>query len=220
MQAQQRVKIPMRDGFALGGYEWKQPQPATVVLLLHQCDFNQSMYTQLAAALHAKGFHVISVDYRGTGESATGDFRQKNDEQDRAFWNRVEKSSAHDMEDVWRFVQRIPHQRSAILGASCGGNKAVALAKAHTEIEALGFLSCRLSERSVSDVKNLNVPKLFVTAEGDKRAYEAAREVLRSDVKDPSAAFYYAGAAHGYPLFDQDPELIGKICNWYSDVLK
>jgi hypothetical protein len=108
----------------------------------------------------------------------------------------------------------------SILGASCGGDKAIALAVDSKEIVALGFLSSRLSTRSISNLSTLHqVPMLFIAAKGDKFAYEASQKSIDINQSPKSKFFPYSGRDHGYPLFETDRELEEKIVSWFSSIV-
>lgn len=218
----QTVDIPSHDGFVLKGSLWSQDNPAPGILLLHQCDGDRSMYQELGNRLYAAGFHVLAFDFRGLGESTGKGFDLKR-AGGRENWDRALAKFPADVEAAYRFLRGtadVQAGRTGVLGASCGGGQLITLARAHPDVAALAFLSARLSTEQISELSALrDKPVLFIAAEGDRRAADAARKGVSLSQSEVSRQILYSGKDHGFPLFRKDPKLVETIVTWFRERL-
>ena len=193
------VEIETGDGITLAGTLWQEDESAPGVLLLHQCNADRSMYEELGAKLAGAGFRVLAIDFRGFGESQDG----------------ARASFPADVEAAYQFLSGGAGEVFGALGASCGGSEVIKIANAHAEIRRLGFLSAGLSAIDKRDAMRLTSQLLLIASKGDPRAAESAGTIAYR-ARSRAKLLLYDGNAHGYPLFEQDPELIGKIVAWFS----
>ena len=69
-QVQKRdIDIKASDGVNLKGTYFSPPRSGPAMLLLHQCNMDRHAWDSLAADLAGAGIHVLTLDYRGYGES-------------------------------------------------------------------------------------------------------------------------------------------------------
>src|SRR5690242_3965299 len=61
--------ITAPDGTKLAATYYAGDEPGPGILLLHQCNKDRSSWNALAERLSRGGFHVLTMDYRGYGES-------------------------------------------------------------------------------------------------------------------------------------------------------
>ena len=225
VQAQTEQNITSEDGFILKSVIWKQDSPSDAILLLHQCDADQNMYSNLAAILFNSGFHVITFDYRGIGKSISLEFNIKEAKNKSEAWDKVALYDKRDLDAVMSFVKESlgsTLNSISLLGASCGGNKVVYLLEQYDpEIKAFGFLSSRLSSTSLEKIRKFaDKPALFIAAKKDKRAYEAARTGMKYSKSTDSEIIIYDGNDHAKSLFLKDRQLEETINAWYVGVIK
>src|SRR5262245_39993066 len=68
--AQKRdVDLVNRDATPIKATYYPAGKPGPGVVLLHMCNSNRKVWENLAGLLNARGIHVMTVDYRGFGES-------------------------------------------------------------------------------------------------------------------------------------------------------
>src|SRR6516164_10640340 len=72
--APQDVNLTASDGTKLKATYFAARKEGPGVLLMHQCNQQRKKWDELAAKLAAAGIHVITVDYRGYGESGGSRF--------------------------------------------------------------------------------------------------------------------------------------------------
>src|SRR5438445_10737734 len=63
------VSLTAADGITLKATFFSAAKPGPGVLLLHQCNRQRKVWDGLAAQLSASGVNVLTLDYRGFGES-------------------------------------------------------------------------------------------------------------------------------------------------------
>ncbi|GJM45024.1 MAG: hypothetical protein DHS20C21_18660 [Gemmatimonadota bacterium] len=211
------VDIVAHDGLALGATLWGAAAPGPGILLLHQCNRDRRSWDPLAQPLADAGFHVLTLDFRGFGDSRNAqawDFETQSAELLPAFDD--------DVDRALEFLQSLPDvdgERIGVLGASCGGSMALLLALRHPEVRSVGFLSSSASWIRPTDLDAFanteGVAFLGIAAEGDATAANMARQIFEASDSPRSRLILYKGERHGVPLFDQDPNLVDAIVAWF-----
>ena len=67
--ATQVVDIKSAAGVTLKATYFPSARPGPAIVLLHACNKDRTSWTPLATNLAAQGFHVLTLDFRGFGES-------------------------------------------------------------------------------------------------------------------------------------------------------
>ena len=67
--APETVTLTASDGLTLKGTYFPAGKPGPALMLLHQCNQDRASWVSFAAKAAARGYHVMTVDYRGYGES-------------------------------------------------------------------------------------------------------------------------------------------------------
>jgi dienelactone hydrolase len=217
-----RVEIKAVDGLQLGATYFAASAPGPGVLLLHQCNRDRSSWTGLAARLADAGMHVLTMDFRGFGESTNervGTFAEHSAE----LWPAWDD----DVDRALSFLESLPGvdaKHIGVMGASCGGSQALLVALRHPEIRAAGFLSSSLPWLEEPDVdafvQDSAVAVLAISAEGDAGSTAAAHRLFTASANDASRLIVTKGRAHGVPLFEQDPSLPDAIVSWFAATLR
>ncbi len=214
------VDIVSHDGFDLRGTFYAAKAPGPGILLLHQCNGDRTGYVALAPMLAEAGFHTLSFDFRGFGESRAGgtvDFRS-----DRELWSEF----SGDVDAAYEFLLQQPNVEKAsigLLGASCGGSQAALLSLRRPEIRAIVLLSSSLPRIEREDVIAFEttsaIPILCIASEGDQRTAQVTRDVFGKSKNQGSRLILYKGTAHGAPLFRLDGSLEETIVAWVLQAL-
>lgn len=197
------------------------------VLLLHQCNYNRSMYNAIGQQLAEQGIHALSLDFRGFGESADDEFSIEQvqalpREERRAAWRRM---SAHWPSDVQLAYNHLTSKLSdkgvvGVIGASCGGSQAITLAEKNP-IKVIGFFSSGQRDENIARYKKIlaDKPTLIIASEEDNGTYESAQKLFKTTTDSNSRFIAYKGDAHGYPLLDKDKQLASHIVGWLENQL-
>lgn len=209
--AERSVSIRAEDGFVLKADYQHGEGPGPGVLLLHQCNSDRTMWMGLAQKLAARGMHVLSLDYRGFGQSREGEYSQRM------------APRISDVRAAFEFLrnQEGVEPRFGLGGASCGGNMEILLAAGEEDVKTMVFLSSQISSQEAwnafEDLRDL--PALVIAAEDDGNTTSSLRRLFEQSESKDTRLILYKGGAHGYPLFRQDPNLERVIAEWYADRL-
>ncbi len=210
-------------GFALKA-SYYQSNKATdrAVLLLHQCNYNRTMYNDIGQQLSEQGIHALSMDFRGFGESTSDKFDVKKlqalpRETRGKAWSEM---SAHWPSDVQLAYNHLKSKLSdkgivGVVGASCGGSQAITLAEKNP-VSVIGFFSSGQREENIARyTKTLaDKPTLIIASEKDTGTYQSAQKLFTASTNTGSKFIAYKGTAHGYPLLDSDSQLASYMVSW------
>ena len=223
LRAQRIVDLTAADGTKLKASFFAAVKPGPGVLLLHQCNIRgRKLWDGLAQQLAAAGINVLTLDYRGYGESG-GDPFDKLPPQEMA---QIQKEKwPGDFDTAFQYLVSQPGVTPDMIGvggASCGVDNSIQLARRHAEVRSLVLLS------GVTDLKgrlflrnSAKVPVFFSVADDDEfLTIPLAMEWLYSLTSNPGKTFaHYATGGHGLNMFAVHPELPGIIVDWYVTTL-
>jgi dienelactone hydrolase len=206
------VDIKAPDGVDLKGTYFSAGQPGPAILLLHQCNMDRHAWDGLAQDLAGNGFHVLTIDFRGFGESGGGKFT------DPAQRSAAREKWPGDVDAAYAYLigqKGVDQARVAVGGASCGVTQSSDLAARHMEIKALLLLSGMASDPAKAYIAgNPSLPVFGAASEGDTGAAKGIREAVSAS-KDPKSTLkIYPGTEHGVPMFAKNPDLEPMIVAW------
>ncbi|MDK2596924.1 alpha/beta hydrolase [Pseudoalteromonas obscura] len=226
--ANSHIDIPANDGFMLkASYFSAEKSNNTAVLMLHQCNFNRSMYNQIGKRLSEQGSHALSIDFRGYGDSKSSAFdvskiaNMKKQERATA-WKNMTQHWPQDVEIAYEFLRNKVGENGKIgvIGASCGGSQAITLAQ-NNPVSAIGFFSSAQSysniQKYVDDLSDK--PTMIIASEEDGTTYTSAQTLFTESKNANSRFLVYKGKGHGYPLLDQDKNLANTLSHWFTQQL-
>ncbi len=207
------VDIKAPDGFSLKGTYFSPGRTGPAILLVHQCNMDRHAWDGLAQDLASGGFHVLTVDYRGYGDSVDDHYRDPG--QGRA----VMAEKWHDNVDAaYAFLlaqKGVDKSRIAAGGASCGVTQSSDLAARHHEIKALMLLSGSASDAAKAYIAATPALAVFGAAsEGDASAAKGIKDAVAASKNPQSEVKIYAGTEHGVPMFPKNAELEPMIVEW------
>jgi len=223
LRAQHIVDLTAADGTKLKASYFAAAKPGPGVLLLHQCNMRgRKNWDGLAQQLAAAGINVLTLDYRGYGESGGDPF----DKLPPAQMAQIQKEKwPGDFDTAFQYLVSQPGVTPNMIGvggASCGVDNSVQMARRHADVRSLVLLS------GVTDLKgrqflrdSARVPVFFSVADDDEfPTIPLAMEWLYSLTSNPGKTFaHYATGGHGVTMFAAHPELSGIIVNWYVTTL-
>ncbi len=139
--AERVVDLTAADGTELKATYFAAAKPGPGVLLLHQCNRQRKIWDGLAQQLAAAGINVLTLDYRGFGESGGDPFDKLSPQQ--AAQIQAEKWPG-DIDTAFQYLVSQPGVTRDVIGvggASCGVNNSIQTARRHTEVNSLVLLS-------------------------------------------------------------------------------
>lgn len=185
-----------KDGtsIAYSFYPAKQESPPGVILL-HMLNRDRHDYDDFARALADAGFSVVSIDFRGHGQSA-GSWKKFSAED----WNAMQQDvrAAHE----FLLEKGVNPERVAVVGASIGANHALRYAAQH-EVKSVVAISPGLDYRGITTkgvMSKISQPVLLVAAEDDSYSADSVR-TLKEEALGKTAVKIYPAGGHGTHLF-------------------
>lgn len=220
--AEQRVvDLTAADGLKLKATFFSAAKPGPGVLLLHQCNRQRKVWDELAQQLSAAGINVLTLDYRGFGES--GGIAA-----DKATPQQAQEAVAKwpgDIDVAMQYLEAQPGVKREIIGvggASCGVNNSVQTARRHPEVKSLVLLSGSTDLNGRNFLReDKKVPVFFAYADDDEfKPSITAIQWLYAITADPSKKLVqYPNGGHGADIFRVHPELPKQIVEWYTTTL-
>ncbi|HEX8925377.1 MAG TPA: alpha/beta fold hydrolase, partial [Terriglobales bacterium] len=219
--AQRIVDITAADGVKLKASFFPSQKPGPGVLLLHQCNRQRKVWDGLAQQLAAAGINVLTLDYRGFGES--GDVPQGNVTPQQA--REIQAKWPSDIDTTLQYLESQPgvsRERIGVGGASCGVDNSVQAARRHPEIKSMVLLSGNTDLNGRNFLRNEKTkPAFFAYADDDEfKPSITAIQWLYSMTACPSKTLVqYADGGHGSDIFAKHPDLPKQIVDWYVATL-
>ncbi len=180
------VDIKASDGTVLKASYFSSGRPGPAMLLLHQCNMDRHAWDGLAQDLADAGFHVLTVDYRGYGDSGGEHLKDA-----AARRTVMQEKWPGDVDTVYTYLlaQRgVDKSRIAAGGASCGVTQSSDLATRHHEIKALMLLSGVTSDAARAYISSTpSLPVFGAASAGDANAAKGIREAVAASKNEHSA---------------------------------
>jgi len=214
------VDLTAADGTKLKATYFGAGKPAPGVLLLHQCNQQRKNWDGLAARLAASGINVLTLDYRGYGES--GGTRVKELAQ-ADFAKILAEKWPGDIDIAFNYLVSQPGVTRGTVGAggaSCGVNQAIQVARRHPEVRSLVLLSGTTDREGRGFLrKSETLPVLLAAADDDDGAVELMQWMYGLSANPGSKFAHYSSGGHGTEMFAVYKELPGMIVDWYVQTL-
>jgi pimeloyl-ACP methyl ester carboxylesterase len=178
------------------------------VLLLHQRGGRQEDWASLAQILQKNGYAVITVDFRGHGQSK-GVVNWFGADQD--------VSAAFDY-----LVQRpeVDPGRVAVIGASIGTQEGITFAAAHPDqVRGVALLSTFASGEIERAMQAFPGSMLLMATEGDRAATQVTRQLAKLV---PAAKVYLLPNSdrHGTQMLRSNLKIEPLLLAWLGETLK
>lgn len=215
--APEAVTLKAPDGLTLKGTYFSPGKPGPALLLLHQCNQDRASWAGFAAKAAARGYHVMTFDYRGYGESEGARIDTlSNEERGRVttqLWpGDVDAAFAHLMSRPG-----VDRARVGAAGASCGGGQSVFLASRHPQVRALVLLSGGTGRDPREYVaRAAGLPVLGVASVDDGPAVPQMRAVTGGSPHPATKFVEYQRAGHGTDMFRVEPGLEPMMLDWFD----
>lgn len=214
----ERVEFRTKDNFDIVG-DYYAPLSASNrgLLLLHMMPATRLSWRAFAEKTQAAGFHVLSIDLRGHGESRGGPDGYKN------FTDAELQDSWLDAEAAAEFLKSKGASRLYLGGASIGANFSLRHLAEHPEARAAFLLSPGLDYRGVkteSFARRLcpDQAVYFAASSEDVRSSGQSATGMAETLYGLSAcrkeSKKFDNAGHGTTIFEREPEFMDVIISW------
>lgn len=202
------VDIKAADGTNLKASYFSPGRPGPAILLLHQCNMDRHAWDGLAKDLSDAGFHVLTLDFRGFGDTGGERNAQK--------W-------PGDVDTAFAYLvaqNGVDRTRIAAGGASCGVTQSSDLAARNHDVKALMLLSGNASDATKAYIAATpSLPVFGAASEGDTGAAKGIRDAVGASKNPQSQVKIYSGTEHGVPMFGKNAELEPMIVTWLKSQL-
>ena len=158
------------------------------MILAHMYPADQKSWFPFARKLAGEGYLALTFDFRGYGESGG---------------EKVIAEIDRDLEGAYRFLQS-KVKKVFLMGASMGGMAAIRVA-AEEPVAGVVSLSAPVAFRGLDAgerIREVKVPCLFIAADGDGYAAEAAKEFHKAAKTTEPGLLMVPGSEHGTRLFE------------------
>lgn len=211
------VTIATFDSMQLSGTFWAQKDAAPAVLLLHQVGGSKSDWGALPAELHAHGFSVLALDFRGHGESVAQAGRRLNPDD---FADKDWRALSGDVLGAVEWLARQPSVDSGhlcLVGASIGANLALTEGAVDKRVRTVVLLSPGLDYKGIKTERAMEKwgtrPVLLLASESDTYSASSVNR-LASLATGRRASKVFKGSAHGTAMLGVEPTLKVQIFGW------
>jgi alpha-beta hydrolase superfamily lysophospholipase len=208
------IVLRAADGATLAASLYESGQPGGPgVVLVHMLRRTHADWNTLADSLQQAGITVVALDLRGHGNSSghldpDGDLGGLVQDVQAAVGLLAARS------DVGR-------GRIGIAGASLGASLAALAAAADPSVRSIALLSPSLDYRGLRCEAALKKyaprPALLVAASDDPYAMRSMRQL--TEAGPANEALTLEGAGHGTVMLTRDPDLVGRLVEWFRKTL-
>jgi dienelactone hydrolase len=213
------VDLKASDGTRLAATYYAGDKPGPGILLLHQCNKDRSSWNALAEQLATRGFHVLTLDYRGYGQSGGTPYTELTFPQQQE----VGRKWPGDVDVAFAYLRSQPGVRGDRIGAggaSCGVNQSIQLARRHPEVKSLVLLSGNTDGDGRKFLKSAStLPLLLAAADDDGGAVEMMAWLDATSGNPANKFVEYKTGGHGTEMFKPHPDLPSDIVVWYEATL-
>ncbi len=207
------IHLTTNDGITLEGAYYTGTTTYGVVCL-HQFKSTKESFDFFAQRLQTEGYHVLSVDLRGHGNSQ-GALENFTEDNFRAMF--------HDARAADEWLRTNAGVTSMqMVGASIGANTALIYQEMNT-LESVVALSPGLNYHGInpqdSNMSNIVMPVLYINSEGDRYSEETKQLYLESPVTQTgnTRLHIYPGSAHGVHILTDNPEAQDDSIAWLKE---
>jgi dienelactone hydrolase len=222
------VDLKAADGVVLKASYSSPGKPGPGILLFHQCSDNGSrrLWDGLVKDLVAAGFHVMTFDNRGFGETGGSLPLPPPPPAGRAAGRGALEIAGGspfppgDGDAAWAYLiaqKDVDRTRLAVGGSSCGGADAADLAARQRNVRAVLLLSGLPSQRGKAYLDATpSLPVFGIYSEQDIGSV-SMRSLISASKHPQSTVKMFPGSGHGVELFEQHPDLQRATVKWLQD---
>ena len=223
LPASRIVDVAASDGVNLKATYFAAARPGPGILLLHQCDRQRKDWDDLAGRLAKSGFNVLTLDFRGFGDSG-GTPPDQLTPQDAA---QIEAEKwPGDADAAFRYLASQPGVSGDLIGAggaSCAVNLVVGLAQRHPEVKSLLLLSEATDRDGRQFLRNNPRMPLFLAVaddDPDPGVVELMQWLASLSSNPLTSLERFSSGGHGVEMFAAHKDLPSAIADWFGQALR
>lgn len=194
-------------------------KPGPGVILFHQCNRDRKAWNTLVPRLAASGFHVLTFDFRGFGESGGARYDAPGSLQ-----RAIAEKFPGDVNAAFGYLLAQPgvdKNRIGAAGASCSVNQSIQLALLHPQVRSLVLLSGGTDTAGRQFLRSADALPIFAAAsDDDGDAVPLLRWVLAFSHNPQNKFAQFKAAGHGTNMFAVEKGLEPIIVEWFEKTLR
>ncbi|MBI5367207.1 MAG: alpha/beta fold hydrolase [Planctomycetes bacterium] len=222
------IRIATRDRWTLTGTLLTPAvaAPRGVVILLHMLNRTRADWNELAPALQAAGFAVLSIDLRGHGQSLQVDGKERT-------WQGFAAADFEAMRADVAAAKSYAAERAGaagkpviLIGASIGANLALLDGADDAQVWAVALLSPGLDYKGLKTEEALGRygdRPIFMAASADDESAAKSTDRLAELAAGELTLKRYQGAGHGTQMFGKEDgqpgDLLKSLVAWVEGVV-
>jgi dienelactone hydrolase len=216
------VTLKAPDGTALKATYFSPGRPGPGILLLHQCNRDRASWMGLAEKAAARGYHVLTLDFRGFGESGGDPFESVEDAQEQQRIIAEKWPGDVDAAFTWLTSQdSVDRTRIAAAGASCGVNQSLLFARRHPEVKTVVLLSGNSTPEGRNYLRETpGMPVFAAASQDDGNAVDGMKWILGWSRNENNKFVEFKAAGHGTDMFAVEKGLPPMILDWFDARLR
>jgi len=222
------MSLEMNDGVELDATYFAANGPGPALLFLNMCDpsRDQDEWSGVATTLASRGYHVLTFDYRGFGQS--GGERPTNlrsVDEAMPFWREHWMSDVRLAFDTLVSQEGVDAETIGIAGASCGVFMGLEFSIENRDVKSLVFLGGPTDKSQRDKLATMSdIPILLIS--GDERGPNETRgtlewsdEVFSASTNPDTRILKYKTVTHGTKIFEHHPVTEQMVVEWFSKTI-
>jgi pimeloyl-ACP methyl ester carboxylesterase len=218
------IPLEMQDGVTLDATYYSARKPGPGLLFLNMCDpsRDQTEWRVAATELAEQGYHVLTFDYRGFGESG-GEMPMNLASVAEAmpFWRESWMSDVQAAYDTLVAQEGVDQENIGVAGASCGVFMGLEFAIANRNVKSLVFLGGPTDAAQREHLSAMDdIPILLIS--GDERGanellgtLEWSDQVFAVSNHPDTQIIKYKTVTHGTKIFEHHPVTERMVIDWF-----
>ena len=229
VEAATPLSLSLEDGIKLDATYYPADRPGPGLLFLNMCNptVDQSEWTEVAMTMSAKGFHVLTFDYRGFGQSGgTRPTNLRSIDEAMPYWRENWMSDVRIAFNTLASQPGVSEESVGIAGASCGVFLGIEYALANRNVKSLVLLGgpsdesqrTRLAERD-------NLPILLMAGDlkgpnESQGTLEWSDAVFEASANERTRILKYKTKTYGTLMLEDIPETKRLLVEWFENTVE
>lgn len=229
VSAESTLPLKLHDGVTLDATYYPASQSGPGLLFLNMCDpsRDQKEWTGVARSLAAKGFHILTFDYRGFGQSGgERPTHLRSVKEAMPYWREHWMSDVQVAYDTLVGQTGVETEHMGIASASCGVFLGLEFSLANRNIKSLVSLGGPTDESQRKRLPELDDLPILLISGNQKGPNESQGTLEWSDdlflaSAHPDTRFLkFKTATHGTLIFEHHPATQAMIVEWFEKTIE
>ena len=226
--ASSSLQLELSDGVILDATYFDANKPGPGLLFLNMCDpsRDQKEWSGVATELAGSGYHVLTFDYRGFGNSG-GERPTGLSSVDEAmpYWREHWMSDVQNAYDTLVAQEGVDSSIMGIAGASCGVFMGLEFALENRNVKSLVFLGGPTDQLQREKLSALSeIPILLISGDESgpnevRGTLEWSDEVFDASNNPETRIMKYKTVTHGTKIFEPHPETERMVIDWFREMV-